>query len=347
MSGSLRRRLEPPVRRWWAGKGGALGPLLSALTLPLEWTFRGVSALRNQAFDRGVFRVHSSPVPVISVGNLTVGGTGKTPVASWLAGVLRSETGEPGAVVLRGYGRDEAALHRAWTPGLDVVAHPDRVRAVARAAAAGARWVVADDAFQHRRLGRALDVVLVAAEHALPGTGPGGRLLPRGPYREGLAALGRADAVVVTRKTAPEADATERARHIRAAAPHLLVARVSLAPEGWLDGAGAPAEPPEGETLAVTAIAEPGGLVDLVERVTGSRPELLAFPDHHEYDAADAERIVRAAGPRPVVTTEKDAVKLAALRRGLPPLRVLRLGVKPEEGTEALLDRVRRAVDDG
>ena len=159
---------------------------------------------RNVLYDRGLFRSYRLPRPVISVGNLTTGGTGKTPVVRWLVRVLRRRGWTPG-ILHGGYAEDEPALHRAWFPDLPVVADRDRLRGAGRAMEMGADVLVLDDAFQHRRIGRDLDIVLVAAE----AWGRTARLLPRGPYREPPSALRRADLVVVTRRTATAARAAQ------------------------------------------------------------------------------------------------------------------------------------------
>jgi tetraacyldisaccharide 4'-kinase len=278
---------------------------------------------------------------VISVGNLTVGGTGKTPVAAWVARTLADEGARP-AVVSRGYGQDELALHKRWNPDVLVRAHPDRVLAVRSAARDGATVAVLDDGFQHRRLARTLDIVLLAAEEPLPG-----RLLPRGPFREPLGALSRADVVLITRKVAGEESARRVEAIAQAAAPEARVARMRLEPGGWSDGAGADVDPPGGPLLAVASVAHPEGFARLVESLTGSQPELMPFPDHHPYDRKDVRAIRERAGGRTVVVTEKDAVKLEGLRESLPELRVLRLRVRLEAGAEALLERVTQVGREG
>jgi len=335
----VRRSVEAWVRRMWRDEAGWPGRIASWTLLPAEAAYRMAVALRNRLYEVGVLRTERPPIPVVSVGNVVVGGTGKTPVAAWLVGSLERSGAAP-ALVARGYGEDELELHRAWNPDAPVEADPDRVAAVARATARGARAAVLDDGFQHRRLGRSLDLVVVAAEQR-----PEVRCLPRGPYREGLRALARADAVVVTRRSATAEEVEAWLRRIRAAgAPGVPVARVDLVPDGWATLGGGPAEAPEGEVLAVTAIGRPEAFAALLGAELGREPELLAFPDHHAYDAADVERIVRAAGPRTVVTTEKDAVKLRAFERTLPPARVLPLRVVEGEGCDALHALVHEVV---
>jgi len=207
--------LHARVRRWWAGERGWAGRFLFLLAAPAEWLFGAAVRRRNRAYDRrGGERV--AGLVVVSVGNLSVGGTGKTPVSAWLARLLR-ERGAETVLLARGYGEDELLLHRRWNPEVSVVADPDRLRGARTALRGGAAAAVLDDGFQHRALARDADVVLLSAEE-----GPPGHLLPRGPFREPLAALARADAVVVTRRTASADEARRLAERVRAAYPHLL-----------------------------------------------------------------------------------------------------------------------------
>lgn len=326
------------VWRWWEGSRGLPGRILSVLTVPLELLFRLGVAMRNAAYDLGVLPFDRAPIPVISVGNLAVGGTGKTPVAGWMVGQL-VESGAVPALVSRGYGPDELELHRRWHPEVHVSAAPRRAHAVREASKAGAEIVVLDDAFQHRRLGRDLDVVLVAAEHPFPP-----RLLPRGPFREPFRALRRADLVVVTRRVAGEGEANRLEAVVRETAPGIPVARARLAPRDWTDLDGSPEAAPGGSLLAVASVARPGDFARMVRDEVGAEVELMALPDHHEYTSGDVDELARRAGDRTVVTTEKDAVKLAAFRDRLGRTRVLRLEVVFERGQEELVTALRSLV---
>jgi tetraacyldisaccharide 4'-kinase len=326
----VRAALEAAARRWWGGELGGAGRALSVAALPLELLFRGAVAARTAAYAVDALRSEHAPLPVVSVGNLTVGGTGKTPLSAWVVRVLR-EGGRRPALALRGYGRDEAMLHERWNPTALVHVGPDRFRSARAAAATGADVLVLDDGFQHLRIARDLDLVLVAAEQRFPG-----RLLPRGPYREPPGALARADRVIVTRRVATPAAAARVEAAVRAAAPDVPVARAHLAPLGWQDLTGGPADAPRGDVLAVAGVAGPEAFAALVGARTRGAVELLAFPDHHEYGPGDVEKIRRAAAGRPVVATEKDAVKLARHAGSLPDVRVLALAVEVEVGEDAL-----------
>ena len=122
---------------WWAGGGGAIGRTLRLLTLPLEYGFKKGSGLRNDLYDRGIFPLQRAPIPVISIGNLTVGGSGKTPISAWLVKELRRRGAKP-ALLARGYGQDEMILHRRWNPDCLVLAEEDRAYGAWKAAKRGA-----------------------------------------------------------------------------------------------------------------------------------------------------------------------------------------------------------------
>ena len=304
---------ESWVGTLWQGGHGVVGSLTRTALLPTELIFRSGVAVRSALWNSGLLTPGRAPVPVIGVGNLSVGGTGKTPFASWVIRALL-EAGAKPALVARGYGADELELHRNWTPRAAVVADRDRVAAAREAAAGGASMVVLDDGFQHRRLARDLDIVLLAAEQ-----GPRTPMLPRGPFREPLSALSRADVVVITRKSAGEATAAEVAAAARPHAGDALFCQVSFEPSGLRrlgDAAGTrdthdPVAPPA-RARVLTAVARPDEVVRSAERLGIEVVGLSAFPDHHEFTAADLARSLRG-WEGAVIVTAKDAVKLKRL----------------------------------
>ena len=316
------------VLDWWAGSGGVVGSLLRVATLPLELGFRMASGAWGRMYDAGMLPLQRAPVPVISVGNLTVGGSGKTPLASWLLKGLQ-ERGEKPALVSRGYGQDEILLHRRWAPDTLVIAEEDRAFGAWKAARKGATVVVLDDGFQHRRLARDLDVVLLASS-----TPRKVRLLPRGPFREPLSSLNRAGVVVVTQKGMADDTLPLEGR----LGPYLREppVRVAFVPKGWSKLTGESVDGPEGEYLAVAAIGDPESFSRVLREATGREGDLLPYPDHHEYSWADVETFMDLARGRTLVTTEKDAVKLEPYCKQLKELRVLRLGVEVLAGEEQL-----------
>ncbi len=329
MSGRTAHALE----RWWRDELGPLGGALHAALLPAELAFRAAVRARGTAYTRGILASERVPIPVVSVGNIAVGGAGKTPFAAYLVRRL-CDLGHAPALLHGGYAADEPELHRQWNPDVPVYVGRDRTASARRAAAAGASVVVLDDGFQHRRLARDIDLVLVSAETwtSTP------RLLPRGPWRERPAALQRASAVVITERTAEAPLHRSLVRTaIERAVPGVPVWSARMRPEHWRR-AGAPARPaaaPTAPVLAVAAIAQPALFVAGARTAGAHVAELLAFRDHHAYTAQDAVHIRTRAAGRPIVTTAKDWVKL---RRLLEPddVWILEQHVAMMEGAAAL-----------
>lgn len=367
-------RVERFAWRMWQGEAGWPGKLARLALLPLEGAWRLATRARNRRYDRtGGVRVQG--LDVISVGNLAVGGTGKTPVSAWVVEALDGFGGEP-ALLLRGYGDDEVRLHRHWSPDVPVMVGADRVAAARRAREAGAAIAVLDDGFQHRRLARSLDVVLVAAGDPVPGA-----VLPRGPYREPFRALRRADVVVVTRRTEPAETARAVAEDLRAAGyltsgattSGVHLAAIDVVPLGAYRAASADGPTPTADSaqprrgaasgpaprvpaddaldeaapdraLVATAIARPEAFLRDVEALTGAICQLLAFSDHHDFTVADARSIRDEAGERPVYVTEKDAIKLVEHATLLGDVRVVRQGLSWDWGEAEVRSRLEALV---
>ena len=299
------------VEAVWTGRGKRARAARAALA-PAEALYGAAIALRGKLYDWGIFRTTQFSVPVLSVGNLSVGGTGKTPVAAWFARRF-TEKGAAPAVVLRGYGSDEIVVHQRLNEGIPVVAAADRVRGIRRAIAEGVDVVVLDDAFQHRRAGRNADVLLVNAD-AWAGKP---RLLPAGPWREPLRSARRATLVIITRKTADRSAVHDVRRALANAAPRVPVATAHLAPgdlRSTATGQTLPLHALRGADLtAIAAIAQPDAFFrQLTELGAVVRP--FTFPDHHAFTRAEARDLAAAAGNSDfVVCTLKDAVKLESL----------------------------------
>jgi tetraacyldisaccharide 4'-kinase len=303
---------------------------------PASWVYSGATTLRNRLYDAGILASENSVLPTLDVGNLSVGGTGKTPVAAWAAGALLRAGARP-AIVLRGYGDDEPLVHQRLNPRAVVIAESNRLLGVQRARAAGADCVILDDAFQHRRIRRDEDWLLVAAEQWRDGQ----RCLPAGPLRESASAAARASLIVVTRKSASADCAEVVVQRLRARAPGVPAAIIHLAPDGLRGGsteAVAPLHVLDGaRTLAIAAIGTPEAFFAQL-RAAGASVEAAAFRDHHAFSAADVARLVqRGVGHDLVVCTLKDAVKLAPRwPQNGPPLWYLSQAAVVERGSAAL-----------
>ena len=299
------------VETVWRGRGKRARAVRTLLS-PFELGYRGIVATRGWLYDTGLFRSEEFSAPVLSVGNLSVGGTGKTPVSAWLASRLAEKGAKPG-VVLRGYGGDETLVHERLNPGIPVVEAADRARGIREAIAQGVDVVVLDDAFQHRRAGRDADVVLVDADSWSGST----RLLPAGPWREPLRSARRANLVIVTRKTASSAAVADARRAVAAAAPQVPIAVAHLAPaelHSTSTGQTLPLHALRGaELMAIAAVARPDSFFrQLTELGAIVRPH--AFPDHHQFTASEARHLVAQSSTSDfVVCTLKDAVKLESV----------------------------------
>ena len=295
----------------WTGRGKR-ARVARMMLAPAEALYHAVVVTRGKLYDWGVFRATDFSVPVLSVGNLSVGGTGKTPVAAWFARRFL-EKGLAPAIVLRGYGGDEVIVHERLNEGIPIIAAADRVRGIRDAIAQGVDVIVLDDAFQHRRARRDADVLLVNAD----GWTGKPRLLPAGPWREPLRAARRATLVIITRKTAGRSAVEDVKRALANAAPRVPVAVAYLAPgdlKSTATGQTLPLHALQGADLtAIAAIAHPASFFkQLTELGAVVRP--FSFPDHHAFTRAEARNLAAEAGNSDfAVCTLKDAVKLESL----------------------------------
>ena len=334
------------IERVWYGRD-SMATAARTMLFPAERLFGAVVGARDILYDAGWLPAIETKIPAVSIGNLTVGGTGKTPIAAWVARGLVARGARP-AVILRGYGDDEPLVHARLNPTVPVFTGADRVAAVNEAAGAGADIAVLDDAFQHRRVQRLADLVLVSADRFTSDE----RLLPAGPWREPLRALRRATLVIVTRKAA-SAEAVGRVHErLSRVAPAIPRVSVRLEPDALVraddDGVRASLEELRGQSvLAVLSIADPGSFVSQLERLNARvRPRI--FPDHHAFTQAEIDEIVAdAATVDRVICTLKDAVKLAPRwPRLAPPLWYVSQQVIVERGVgglERVLDDLVRA----
>ncbi len=303
------REFMSAIDHVWYGTGPA-ARIARIMLRPASWAFGVVVRARSRRFDSGEAPV--SPLPAVSVGNLTVGGTGKTPIAAWAAARLRARGARP-AVVMRGYGDDEPLVHAHLNPAIPVFTNVSRVRGAEQARAAGADCVVLDDAFQHRQIARVTDWVLVAAERWREDL----EVLPAGPLREPLGALSRAHVLVVTRKSAPREVADGVADRIARRFPRLGVAVCHLALETVVDahtGERQPLDVLRGRMIVGAAAV--GSPADFFAQLAdaGIPVDERSFADHHAFTPADVDALAhRATRTNGLVCTLKDAVKLAPM----------------------------------
>ena len=297
---------------------------------------------RNRRYDRDPKRVTRVAVPVVSVGNLTLGGTGKTPVVEWIARWFRRHDIRV-TILSRGYGAEHGARNDEaleLEERLDDVPHlqnPDRVESALLAIEEfECQVLLLDDGFQHRRLARDLDIVLLDAAD------PFGQehLVPRGWLRERPEGLARAQAVVLSRADAMnEQQRAQVKARVHALAPQASWSEVRHAPRHWLSASGETIELSVlagRRVLAFCGIGNPAGFQRTLESCGCEVVNLRTFADHHAYDRADVESLDRwvaafdEAGLAidAVVCTHKDLVKLRVERLGGKPLRALVIGIE-------------------
>jgi tetraacyldisaccharide 4'-kinase len=304
-------------------------------------------ATRELAYRNGWLATRDLPLPSVAIGNLTVGGSGKTPIAIWVAQHYVSRGLVPG-ILLRGYGADETLVHQHAVPEARVIADPDRAAGADRALARGAQVLVLDDAFQRLDVRRDLNIAVVSAETTRAVRWP----LPAGPWREGLSALQRADVAVVTRKRATLEAALTLAAELqgRVEGP-VAIAHLGLRyVEGMVSGIRHPASSLAGKrVVAASGIADPDAFVAQT-KATGAAVQVATWKDHHDYRDEDVAWLAHAARRADhVVITQKDAVKLRnRWPASVPEPLVAMLDLEWEEGGEAIaaaLDAVVTPVE--
>lgn len=335
--------------------------LVLAPLAPVSWVYAGAATAHRALSERGVLPRRRLATKVVSVGNLVVGGTAKTPLAGWLAAQLKRR-GHRVVLASRGYGRsggaeveivsdgryvrgtaatagDEPMLLAAQARGVPVIVGRDRGLVGLRALSAfDADILVLDDGFQHHRLHRDVDVLSFDGRLGLGNR----RVLPRGPLREPLGALARADAIGVVDGPLPEADEREIARRAPDAY-RFETARQPSALRPLAGGAGLPlADLRDAEIGLLTGVAQPLSVRRTLESLGAHVVAERAFPDHHRYRATDLDGLAEQT-PR-WVTTEKDAVKLLPSWGGEARIDVLAIELaveKPRPLLEWLEARIR------
>lgn len=304
-----------------SGKGGLAGQILRTLLIPTGWVVEAYTRRRRAAAREGRRPAWRAPVPVISVGNLTAGGTGKTPCVAMLIPILQTLGFQP-AVVSRGYGaqqgheNDETRLLRQMFPNVIFTAHPKRQHAIERACTQGASCILLDDGFQHVAVARDIDIVLLDA------TAPfgGGRVLPAGLLREPTSALSDADIVILTRTDLVTKEACAALRHtIHTLAPKAVLCEAMHRPLHLTDGDHTQKDLAELRGLricAASAIGRPEAFRQTLLNLGGVIVAERVFPDHHTFTPHDLTEIythAEGAGAQAIVMTTKDAVKITPL----------------------------------
>ncbi|MBE9535667.1 MAG: tetraacyldisaccharide 4'-kinase [Proteobacteria bacterium] len=346
---------------------GLCGLLIRAALFPLYLTsiiYRIVIQTRGELYRLGILTSEKVDLKVISVGNISVGGTGKTPTTEWLAGQL-NKRGYKIAILSRGYGGkrsekfgtvskgdsalmspseagDEPYMLAKKLKGVAVFVGPDRLKLAKYAQNKYALdAVILDDGFQHIRLKRDVNILLFDGEKGVGN----GNLLPRGPLREPMRAAGRADIVLINK------DGIEISNLIKIVeknAPLAPVFRTNYKAT-QLKKLGTD----ETETLGslsamkvvlISGIANPGSFSKLVESMGAAIVGMASFPDHHEYKAEDMDKVFSLAeglSANAIITTEKDAVKLEAMDYCTEtPIYTMEIGLEFKEDPDRLIDLI-------
>lgn len=359
-AGRRRTSLEPRLVSFLdliSGRQRGLGPSLLRFGLAaLEPLYAAAVELRNLSYDRGCpcTPMRRATLPVISIGNITTGGTGKTPMTAWIARRLQTQGRRPvllsrGYKSLNGTENDEKRLLDELLPGVPHLQNPDRVQAAQTATEQQLGDVlILDDGFQHRRLHRDLDIVLIDAVNPWGY----GHLLPRGLLRERLGSLRRADVIVITRT---ELVSNQDLKSIRG-----QIARYTSVPMSTTQFVPSRLVASDGETLPLETLREsafaafcgvgnPHAFREALERVSG-RPlvDFREFPDHCHYTASDLDKLRLWDTQRRIqhlITTRKDLVKIRQPMIGNCRLWALDIELVFTDLEAELSDALKRVTD--
>ncbi|MGV3605147.1 MAG: tetraacyldisaccharide 4'-kinase [Planctomycetaceae bacterium] len=350
------------VRAVQSGEARGFGPglirfLMTLGTLP----YAGAVLLKNFLFDTGLLRAQKVDAAVLSVGNLTTGGTGKTPLVCYLAEWLSSEGFSP-LLVSRGYGakdgqpNDEAKELAERLPDVPHEQGANRAEVargmLTRFSTQNRPVILLDDAFQHRKIVRDLDIVVL---DALNPWGYGS-LLPRGQLREPAHSLKRAQVVALSRSDAVSAEVRAQIRQqVERHAPQATWIEMQSVPHAWqaLNGTRQGIEETHDKpALAFCGIGNPQGFMHSLERASTQVEKLVPFPDHHHFTLGDLQGLIQQAkglGVNRLVCTHKDLVKFpsewqAELDHAGITLQALVMKLEIVTGREALEERLKEVL---
>jgi tetraacyldisaccharide 4'-kinase len=346
--------LPPRYREILSGsRTGLLAPCTRGILAAAEPVYGWFVRRKNLRFDRGLEMAVRVDAPVISVGNLTVGGTGKTPLVCWLAEWFAHQQ-QRVTLISRGYGsksgpNDEALELAARLPGVPHLQNADRVAAARQALRDNPDQILLlDDAFQHRRIARDLDIVLL---DALEPFGYG-RLLPRGLLREPVKGLSRAHVVGLSRADAVDASRRDEVRRqVREIAPQALWIELAHQPRRLVNSSGQDEDLTtirDQRVAAFCGLGNPAGFCHTLEQCGVRLAAMREFPDHFPYGPPalrDLEQWLGNAGPvRAILCTRKDLVKIPQPRLGGVPLWALDVDLEVTAGRKLFEEALSRAA---
>ncbi len=328
-------------------KGPVFVPI--KLVLYLISIFYGAGLLvRRLLYRFGIFRSEKVPLKIISVGNLTLGGTGKTPFVIRLAGILADDLDKKASVLIRGYGWDEQTMLKRKLTDTPILVGENRANSAHKAIKLyGSDTAILDDGFQHWELERNLDIVLVDSRNPFGN----GRLFPRGILREPKEAVRRAAIIVFTKVDRPAAGLERVKEELKKINSSLIFLEAKHKPVhiydlkarkerdlGFIKGK---------RVVLLSSIGDPDYFAQTVRSLGADIAEHIIFADHHNYTEADAGRIIKRCNERKfdfILTTEKDEVKLRRMSLSFGGYQVMTLAVEMDiiSGKELLVDRLRR-----
>ena len=302
--------------------------------------------IRALLYKFRIFRTQTVPMKVISVGNLTLGGTGKTPFVICLANMIEGTLKKSVSILIRGYGWDEQAMLKKKLPDVPILAGENRAKSAHRAIKLyGSNTAILDDGFQHWEMKRDLDIVLIDSRSPFGN----GQLFPRGILREPVSAIARADVVVFTKINSRALDIGSLKSGLTKLNEKLIFLEAVHKPKNFYDvkmrkdldlsfvnGKRA---------ILLSSIGDPSYFEDTIKGLGANIVEHIAFGDHHDYSPSDARFVMKRASERTfdfIVTTDKDAVKLSRMSISFAKYQLLVLVVDMEitSGKEELIARL-------
>lgn len=331
-------------------KTGWAASLLRGGLQCLEMPYCAVVSVRNALYDHQMLPICRNSLPVISVGNLSLGGTGKSPMVVWLCRWFLEQNRRPG-LISRGYGKlphevnDEFMELSHRFPKVPHVQHRKRAEAIQRLRKTNEiDLIILDDAFQHRQVARDIDLVILDA------TAPFGfeHIFPRGTLRESLKGLRRADIVLLSRSDlVSETEREQIHRRVLSINPNIIWGETIHAPislVSWESFHEDPLESLAGKSaLACCGIANPAAFQKTLEQCGVRVVNLISFPDHYAYTGQDADEIQRTAkelGTDLILCTMKDLVKLNRFEFTSVPLQAVAIEIRFTHGESAVCERL-------
>ena len=329
-------------------KNGIFYSLLKFKLYALSLIYGFAVSVRKVLYKFGMFRTRKAPLKVISVGNITLGGTGKTPFTVALGHILESELKKNVCVLIRGYGWDEQAMLKNKLTDIPVLVGEDRARSALKALKFyGSDTVILDDGFQHWELARDLDIVLIDSGNPFGNL----NLFPRGILREPKSSLERADIIVFTKADRKNISLGKLKNEIAQLNKNALFLEAVHKPEHFYENKTRQVFDLSyikgRRVILLSSIGDPEYLEETVGGLGADIAEHIKFPDHHNYRKGDIEYILRRCGERNfdfVITTEKDIVKLNRLGLYLRSYSVFVIVITLDiiSGKELLVDRLNR-----